>query len=180
VWNSRALNGEAQRPEAKRTGLHKAATCGVCYRKKRGNIRWTWLDLVPIKCATVGEIPVGWRNSWIPVGNQIQESRLNYCWFPTGLPGCWAEHVILNAWPMVTDDVVVMHGIGRGAHGRDELKADFRKGFEAFSIVQGVTSAATVVRGQRAFDIPEVDSRLTLHLGRESSFSKRCRGFCKL
>ena len=47
---------------------------------------------------------------------------------------------------MVTDDVVVVHGNGRCVHGRDELKTDFQKGFEAFSIEQNVSSAEVVVR----------------------------------
>jgi ketosteroid isomerase-like protein len=34
---------------------------------------------------------------------------------------------------MVTDDVVVIHGNGRCLGGKDELKADFLKGFERFS-----------------------------------------------
>ena len=66
---------------------------------------------------------------------------------------------------MVTDDVVVVHGNGRCVHGRDELKTDFQKGFEAFSIEQNVSSAEVVVRGGWAFEISEVESRLTLHLG---------------
>jgi ketosteroid isomerase-like protein len=40
---------------------------------------------------------------------------------------------------MVTDDVVVVHGDGRCIRGKDELKADFCKAFESFSLVQTVT-----------------------------------------
>jgi uncharacterized protein (TIGR02246 family) len=69
---------------------------------------------------------------------------------------------------MVTDDVVVMHGNGRCVHGRGELEADFLKGFEAFSMEQKVSSAEVVVRGRWAFEISEVESRLTPHLGGES------------
>ena len=66
---------------------------------------------------------------------------------------------------MVTDDIVVVHGDGRCVCGREELKADFRKGFEAFSIDQNVVSAQVVVRGPWAFDIAEVDTKLTPHTG---------------
>ena len=56
---------------------------------------------------------------------------------------------------MVTDDVVVVHGNGRCVHGKDELKADFLKGFESFSIEQDVSSAEVVVRGRWAFEMPK-------------------------
>lgn len=69
---------------------------------------------------------------------------------------------------MVTDDVVVVHGNGRCVRGREELKTDFLKGFEAFSIEQNVSSAEVVVRGRWAFEISEVETRLTPHLGGES------------
>ena len=69
---------------------------------------------------------------------------------------------------MVTDDVVVVHGNGRCVHGRDELKADFLKAFEAFSIDQVVSSAQIVVRGRWGFDISDVESVLSPHLGGES------------
>lgn len=70
---------------------------------------------------------------------------------------------------MVTDDVVVVHGNGRCVCGRDELIADFLKGFEAFSIEQNVSSAEVVVRGRWAFEISEVESRLTPRSGGEST-----------
>ena len=69
---------------------------------------------------------------------------------------------------MVADDVVVVHGNGRCVCGRDELKADFRRGFEAFSIQQNISSTEVVVRGQWAFEISEVESTLTPHCGGES------------
>jgi uncharacterized protein (TIGR02246 family) len=70
---------------------------------------------------------------------------------------------------MVTDDVVVVHGNGRCVHGKDELKADFLKGFESFSIEQDVSSAEVVVRGRWVFEIAEVESRLTPRCGGEST-----------
>ena len=70
---------------------------------------------------------------------------------------------------MVNDDVVVVHGNGRCVHGRDELKADFLKAFESFSIEQNVSSAEVVVRGRWAFEIADVESRLTPHRGGEST-----------
>jgi len=69
----------------------------------------------------------------------------------------------------VTHDVVVVHGNGRCVHGRDELKADFLKAFESFSIEQNVSSAEVVVRGRWAFEIADVESRLTPHRGGEST-----------
>lgn len=70
---------------------------------------------------------------------------------------------------MVTDDVVVVHGNGRCVRGRDELKADFLKGFESFSIEQNVSSPEVVVRGRWAFEIAEVESRLAPKCGGEST-----------
>jgi len=70
---------------------------------------------------------------------------------------------------MVTDDVVVVHGNGRCLHGRDELRADFLKAFESFRIEQNVSSAEVVVRGRWAFEIADVESRLTPHRGGEST-----------
>ena len=70
---------------------------------------------------------------------------------------------------MVTDDVVVVHGNGRCIRGRDELKADFLKGFESFSIEQNVSSAEIIVRGRWAFEIAEVESKLTPQCGGEST-----------
>lgn len=70
---------------------------------------------------------------------------------------------------MVTDDVVVVHGNGRCVRGREELRMDFLKGFEAFSIEQSVSAAEVVVRGRWAFEIAEVESRLTPRSGGEST-----------
>jgi uncharacterized protein (TIGR02246 family) len=70
---------------------------------------------------------------------------------------------------MVTDDVVVVHGNGRCIHGTVELKADFLKGFDAFSIEQHVSAAQVVVRGDWAFEIAEVHSTLTPRCGGEAT-----------
>ena len=70
---------------------------------------------------------------------------------------------------MVTDDVVVVHGNGRCVRGRDELKADFLKGFAAFSIEQIVSSTEVVIRGRWAFEISEVESKLTPRGGGQST-----------
>jgi uncharacterized protein (TIGR02246 family) len=70
---------------------------------------------------------------------------------------------------MVTDDVVVVHGNGRCIRGRDQLKADFLKAFDAFSIEQNVSSAEVVVRDPWAFEISEVESRLTPRAGGAST-----------
>ena len=68
---------------------------------------------------------------------------------------------------LVTDDVVVVHGNGRCVHGREELKADFLKGFEAFSIEQDVSHAEVVLRGRWAIETAEVASRITPRRGGE-------------
>jgi ketosteroid isomerase-like protein len=70
---------------------------------------------------------------------------------------------------LVTDDVVVVHGNGRCAHGRDELKADFLKAFDAFSIEQKVSSTEVIVRGQWFFEISQVDNWLTPCCGGQST-----------
>jgi uncharacterized protein (TIGR02246 family) len=64
---------------------------------------------------------------------------------------------------IVADDIVVVHGNGRCVRGKDELKADFLKGFEAFSINQNVLSAEVAARGHWAFEISEVQTELTSH-----------------
>ncbi len=69
---------------------------------------------------------------------------------------------------LVTDDVVVVHGDGRCVRGRDELEADFLKGFEAFSIEQKVHDVELVIRGGWAFEIGEVETRLAPHDGGEA------------
>jgi uncharacterized protein (TIGR02246 family) len=68
---------------------------------------------------------------------------------------------------MVADDIVVVHSDGRCVRGRDELKADFQKGFEAFLIDQRVDSAEIVLRGQWAFEISEIRTKLTPRTGTE-------------
>jgi len=70
---------------------------------------------------------------------------------------------------MVTDDVVVVHDNGRCVCGREELKEDFLKGFEAFSIEQDVSSVEVVVRGGWAVEVSEVESRLIPHRGGEAT-----------
>ena len=69
---------------------------------------------------------------------------------------------------MVTEDVVVVHGDGRCVRGREELKADFLKAFEAFSIEQKVHDAEVVIRGRWAFEISEVETKLAPRDGGEA------------
>ncbi len=64
---------------------------------------------------------------------------------------------------LVTDDVVVVHGNGRCVRGREELKADMLRAFAACSIEQKVYDAEVVIRGGWAFEIAEVETRLTPH-----------------
>ncbi len=71
--------------------------------------------------------------------------------------------------PLLTDDVVVVHGNGRCICGRDELKQDFSRAFEAFSIEQKVSNSEVVVRGKWAFEISDVESRLTPRRGGEAT-----------
>jgi uncharacterized protein (TIGR02246 family) len=70
---------------------------------------------------------------------------------------------------LVTDDVVVVHGNGRCVRGREEVRRDFLKGCEAFSIEQDVSNPEVVVRGQWAFEISEVESTLTPHRGGDAT-----------
>ena len=70
---------------------------------------------------------------------------------------------------LVTDDVVVVHGNGRSVRGREELKEDFLKGFEAFSIQQDVSNPEVVVSGRWTFEISEVESTLTPRCGGEAT-----------
>ena len=78
--------------------------------------------------------------------------------------GAWLDAVrdgdVERLGALVTDDVVVVHGNGRCVCGKEALKADFRKGFEAFAMEQSVSSPEVIVRGRWAFEISEVESRL--------------------
>ncbi len=56
---------------------------------------------------------------------------------------------------LVTDDVVVVHGNGRCVQGRDELKRDFAKAFERFTIEQTVSSAEVVFRADGRLKSPK-------------------------
>ena len=68
---------------------------------------------------------------------------------------------------MVTDDIVVVHGNGRCLHGKDELREDFQRGFEAFSIHQSASPVEVIVRGRWAFDASEIDTELIPRSGAE-------------
>lgn len=70
---------------------------------------------------------------------------------------------------MVTDDIVVLHGNGRCVHGKDELRADFRRGFETCSLEQSMSSAEVVLRGGWSFEVSEVESTLTPGAGGAST-----------
>jgi uncharacterized protein (TIGR02246 family) len=61
----------------------------------------------------------------------------------------------------VTDDVVFVHGNGRCVCGKEELKADLRKRFERFDFDRRLSSTEIIVRDKWAFQICEVESRLT-------------------
>ncbi len=69
---------------------------------------------------------------------------------------------------MVTDDIVVVHGNGRCLRGKDELRADFLCGFEAFSIHQSASPVEVVVRERWVFEISEINTELTPRSGGES------------
>jgi uncharacterized protein (TIGR02246 family) len=70
---------------------------------------------------------------------------------------------------LVTDDVVVVHGTGRCVSGREELMADFRNAFEAFSIEQNVSPVELVVRESWALEIADVETKLTPRTGEEQT-----------
>jgi ketosteroid isomerase-like protein len=78
---------------------------------------------------------------------------------------CWLESVssgdVERLVSMVTDDIIVVHGNGRCVCGKDEVKTDFLKGFSAFSVDQNVSAAEVTARGKWAFEISEVETRLT-------------------
>lgn len=71
---------------------------------------------------------------------------------------------------MVTDDIVVVHGNGGCVHGKDELSADFRSGFETCSMEQSISSAEVAVRGGWDFEVSEVESTLTPRAGGASTY----------
>jgi uncharacterized protein (TIGR02246 family) len=66
---------------------------------------------------------------------------------------------------LVTDDVVVVHGTGRCVSGREELMADFRNAFGAFSIEQSVSPVELVVRGSWALEIADANTELAPRSG---------------
>jgi uncharacterized protein (TIGR02246 family) len=67
---------------------------------------------------------------------------------------------------LVTEDVVVVHGDGGCLRGREQLKADFLRAFQAVAIAQTVLSLQVTVPCDWAFEISEVESTLTpLHGG---------------
>jgi uncharacterized protein (TIGR02246 family) len=70
---------------------------------------------------------------------------------------------------MVVDDVVVVHANGRCVRGKDALKADFIKAFEAYSIAQSVSNVEVIVRGTWAFEISAVETKLTPRSGGEAT-----------
>lgn len=53
---------------------------------------------------------------------------------------------------LVTDDVVIVQGDGRCVRGSNEVSADFRKGFESWSINQQVVDPEIAIRGNWAFE----------------------------
>ena len=62
---------------------------------------------------------------------------------------------------MVTDDVVGILGNGRCVSGKEELKAAFINGFGRFDIERRVVSAEVLVRDKWAFEIDELEGKLT-------------------
>jgi ketosteroid isomerase-like protein len=62
---------------------------------------------------------------------------------------------------MVTDDVVGVFGNGRCVSGKAELKAAFIGGFGRFDFERRVISAEVLVRDKWAFEIDELESKLT-------------------
>jgi len=69
---------------------------------------------------------------------------------------------------LVADDVVIVHGDGRCLRGRAEFEADFLKAFESFRIGQRVFDPEIRIRGNWAFEIAKVESRLTPLRGGEA------------
>jgi uncharacterized protein (TIGR02246 family) len=69
---------------------------------------------------------------------------------------------------MVTEDVVVVHGDGRSLHGKVNFREDFLRGFAAFSIEQRTSPVEILLHGRWAFDVADVETRLTPRKGGES------------
>jgi ketosteroid isomerase-like protein len=62
---------------------------------------------------------------------------------------------------MVTDDVVGVFGNGRCVSGKEELKAAFMSGFGRFDMERRVVSAEVLLRDKWAFEIDEMEGKLT-------------------
>jgi uncharacterized protein (TIGR02246 family) len=69
---------------------------------------------------------------------------------------------------LVADDVVIVHGDGRCLRGKAEFQADFLKAFQSFRIDQRVVEPEIRIRGNWAFEIAKVESRLTPLAGGEA------------
>lgn len=62
---------------------------------------------------------------------------------------------------MVTNGVVGVFGNGRCVSGKEELKAAFVGGFARFDIERRVVSAEVLIRDKWAFEIDEMEGKLT-------------------
>ena len=62
---------------------------------------------------------------------------------------------------MVTNGVVGVFGNGRCVSGKEELKAAFMSGFGRFDIERRVVSAEVLLRDKWAFEIDEMEAKLT-------------------
>jgi ketosteroid isomerase-like protein len=62
---------------------------------------------------------------------------------------------------MVTNGVVGVFGNGRCVSGKEELKAAFIGGFGRFDIERRVVSAEVLIRDKWAFEIDEMEGKLT-------------------
>ena len=69
---------------------------------------------------------------------------------------------------LMTEDIVVIHGIGRLVCGREAVLSDFARSLQDFTIQQSVESEETIVAGEWAFDRAKVHTAISSRKGSET------------
>ena len=82
------------------------------------------------------------------------------------LRSAWIKALIENdveqLEPLVTDDIVAIHGNGHCSCGKEQLKRDFRQTLEHVDVERVIPCSELVVHGQWAIGIDEVKSTRTM------------------
>ena len=82
------------------------------------------------------------------------------------LRSAWIKALIENdveqLEPLVTDDIVAIHGNGQCSCGKEQLRRDFRQALKHVDIERVVPCSELVVHGQWAVAVDEVKSTRTL------------------